>query len=52
MRCNLSIEDATYGSKLFCKTCGMDINLNPIVLNNRRYIKLYCCKECAKNERA
>ena len=43
MECESKFKDVTYGKGKFCKSCGMDIGLNPIKQNN----KFYCCKECA-----
>jgi hypothetical protein len=43
MECQ-KFNDITYGNKLFCKACGMDIGFDPI----KRKDELYCCEDCAK----
>jgi hypothetical protein len=44
MKCESEFKDTTYGSEIFCKSCGMDIGLNPIKKGN----ELYCCEGCIK----
>ncbi len=48
MKCELEFKDANYGTELFCKTCGMDIGLNPIRRHHKGVIQLFCCEDCAK----
>ncbi|MBR9691588.1 hypothetical protein GOV06_02280 [Candidatus Woesearchaeota archaeon] len=43
MQCD-EFKDSTYGSELFCRTCGMDIGLNSI----KRRDEIYCCEDCTK----
>ncbi len=48
MKCVSKFSDITYGSDLFCNTCGMDIGLNPIRVRHKDTIRLYCCDECVQ----
>lgn len=48
MRCESEFHDVNYSSDLFCRTCGMDVGLNPIKVHYKRKIKLYCCEDCAE----
>lgn len=49
MKCESTIKDAVYSSSLFCKTCGMDIGLNPVQKRKGARMELYCCEDCAEN---
>ncbi len=52
MKCELEFKGISYGSKLFCKTCGMDIGLNPIKVHHKDVIQLFCCRDCARIEKS
>jgi len=47
---NCKIKNATYGSELFCKICGMDIGLDFVLKSSKHKTGLYCCDNCAKKE--
>jgi len=49
MNCDAHIEYASYGSQLFCKTCGMDIELGAVKVHHKGGVFLYCCEDCAKS---
>jgi hypothetical protein len=49
MKCESRFKDASYGHSLFCKTCGMDIGLNPVSKKEKGRKVMYCCEECAEN---
>jgi hypothetical protein len=42
MKCEDKFKDVTYGKGEFCKSCGMDLGLNPIKSRDN----FYCCEEC------
>jgi hypothetical protein len=48
MECLLEKEIAHYGSDLFCKTCGMNIELKNKFINKGNKKIIYCCERCAK----
>jgi hypothetical protein len=49
MKCESRFKDAVYGADLFCRTCGMDIGLNPVTKKTRGRTIKYCCPECAES---
>jgi hypothetical protein len=43
---NCDKDNATYGSTLFCKSCGMDIGLSSVKIKRNQRIEYYCCIDC------
>jgi DNA-directed RNA polymerase subunit RPC12/RpoP len=48
INCNTDLDKASYGNEVFCKTCGMDIEFNPVKKIYKGITQLYCCDNCAK----
>jgi hypothetical protein len=46
INCNICNKDSTFGSDLFCTSCGMDIGLSPVKIKRKGIINLYCCERC------
>lgn len=53
-------KGVTYGGKIRCKSCGMDLGLNPISrsmglnpikVRKRNRAIIYCCEDCARGDR-
>jgi len=47
MGCETVCRTRNYGKGLFCRVCGMDVELDFIIKKGN----VYCCKECEKNGR-
>ena len=45
MDCKCDFDEANFGSQIFCKKCGMDIELNTFKFHNQNKTELYCCEE-------
>jgi hypothetical protein len=48
MKCISEFKDASYGSDVFCKVCGMNIGLEAVIVIRGGIKGPYCCEECAK----
>jgi len=48
MQCEDKFDDATYGKGSFCKSCGMDLGINPVIIKKKGTKELFCCEECVK----
>ena len=48
MNCECDFEKAGFGAYLFCKTCGMDMPLKPIIKKGRSTTQIYCCEGCTE----
>jgi len=46
MNCECDFETANFNSDIYCKICGMDVDLNPIRKKDKGKVILYCCEGC------
>jgi len=47
IKCEIQSKDSTFGSDLFCTSCGMNIGLSPVKRKYKGVNQLFCCEVCA-----
>jgi hypothetical protein len=49
--CDCEIKESDFGSELFCKSCGMNIEFNGIKKRVNKKEEYFCCEGCISQEK-